>query len=423
MLGTIIHFFFNVIPSWIDFLMSIPHSNDSTPIPFAEINRRCSRLQKTIKEEEIDGILIVQRVDLLYFSGTAQEGILYVPAEGDPVLFIKRYIPRARRESPLSQILPIDSLRDIPGCLMDQYSTLPRTLGLEFDVMPVAEFKFYQKCFPSQKLVDASASILDVRKIKSPWDIQQMEHTAEMSSQTFDHMRQILTPGLSEMAFAGLFENFARDRGHAGKLRVRNYRTEGYSWHVLSGKSGGMTGVLDSPASGEGSSYAFPCGAGKKTISAGEPIMVDFASVLNGFHMDETRMFAIGQMPNKALQAAQAAMAIHQELLDTIKPGMCAHDVFSHALHIAESSGYKESYLGIPGHQVSFIGHGIGYELIEPPIIARAKEDILRPGMTIALEPKFVFENEFSAGIESVFLVTDTGTRLISKTPLEIFIC
>jgi Xaa-Pro dipeptidase len=143
-----------------------------------------------------------------------------------------------------------------------------------------------------------------------------MECSAEMSSQTFDYMRQILTPGLSEMAFAGLFENFARDIGHAGNLRVRNYRTEGYSGHVLSGKSGGMTGVLDSPASGEGSSYAFPCGAGGKKIKTDEPIMVDFASVLNGFHMDETRMFAIGQLPNKALQAARAVMAIHQELLD-----------------------------------------------------------------------------------------------------------
>jgi Xaa-Pro dipeptidase len=87
------------------------------------------------------------------------------------------------------------------------------------------------------------------------------------------------------------------------------------------------------------------------------------------------------------------------------------------------SLGYKESYLGIPGHQVSFVGHGIGYELIERPIIAQAKEDLLLPGMTFALEPKFVFADDFSAGIESVFLVTDTGTRLISKTPVEVFIC
>jgi hypothetical protein len=126
--------------------MRNPHLLNSTPIPFAEINHRCSHLQRIFKKEEIDGVLIVQRVDLLYFSGTAQDGILYVPAEGEPVLFIKRYIPRARKESPLNQIIPIDSLR-------------------------------------------------------------------------------------------------------------------------------------------EGSSFAFPCGAGKKTICAGEPIMVDFASVLNGVHM------------------------------------------------------------------------------------------------------------------------------------------
>jgi Xaa-Pro aminopeptidase len=395
---------------------------DATPIPITEISRRLSHLQKALQGKGIDGALIVQRVDLLYFSGTAQDGALYVPSHGEPTLFIKRYFPRARRESPLNQIVPVNTFRDIADCLMRRYGALPQTLGLELDVMPFAEFQFFQKILPCREVVDASPSILDVRKTKSSWDIQQMECTAEMSSLTFDYMRRVLTPGLSEMAFAGLFENFARNLGHAGKLRVRNYRTEGYSWHVLSGRSGGMTGVLDSPASGEGSSYAFPCGAGHKKISAEEPVMVDFASVLNGFHMDETRMLAIGRMPDKALQAARAAIAIHQELLNTIRPGMCAHDLFSRALHIAKSLGYGKSYLGIPGHQVSFIGHGIGYELIEPPIIAHAKEDLLLPGMTIALEPKFVFEDAFSAGIESVFLITDTGARLITKTPPEIFI-
>ncbi len=403
--------------------MTAPHPTHVTPIPINEINNRCSQLQKSLQKKGIDGALIVQRVDLLYFSGTAQNGALYIPCDGEPVLFIKRYFPRAQKESPLNQIVPIDSFRNLPGRLLDHYSALPRKLGLEFDVMPVAEFQFFQKSFPSQKIVNASPSILDVRKTKSPWDIKQMERTAEMSSLTFEYMCRVLTPGLSEMGFAGLFENFARKRGHAGKLRVRNYRTEAYSWHVLSGRSGGMTGVLDSPASGEGSSYAFPCGAGNKIISTEEPIMVDFASVLNGFHMDETRMFAIGRMPDKALQATRASIAIHQELLDTIKPGLCVHDIFSRALDIARSLGYKKSYLGIPGHQVSFIGHGIGYELIEPPIIAQGKEDILLPGMTFALEPKFVFADNFSAGIESVFLVTDTGARLISKTPVEVFIC
>jgi len=220
-----------------------------------------------------------------------------------------------------------------------------------------------------------------------------------------------------------MFELFARKGGHAGKLRVRNYQTEGYSWYVLSGDSGGMTGVLDSPAIAEGCSYAFPCEAGSRKIRAREPILVDFASTRNGHHMDETRMFAIGKMPQHALEASNAALAIYQDLLETLHPGMIAHDVFRCTVDTATSLGFKDSYLGIPGHQVSFVGHGIGYELIEPPLIAHGRDDRLIPGMTIALEPKFVFADEFSAGIESVFLITETGARLISLTLPEIFIC
>jgi Xaa-Pro aminopeptidase len=72
---------------------------------------------------------------------------------------------------------------------------------------------------------------------------------------------------------------------------------------------------------------------------------------------------------------------------------------------------------------VNFIGHGVGLELVEPPFIARGHSQRLQPGMTIALEPKIVYKNRFSAGIESVFQVTGSGARLISKTPVDIFVC
>ena len=61
--------------------------------------------------------------------------------------------------------------------------------------------------------------------------------------------------------------------------------------------------------------------------------------------------------------------------------------------------------------------------MMAPPIIARSKADILEPGMTFALEPKMNFKDEFSVGVESVFLVTESGARLISKVAVDIFIC
>ncbi|MFC1868802.1 M24 family metallopeptidase, partial [Thermodesulfobacteriota bacterium] len=178
-----------------------------------------------------------------------------------------------------------------------------------------------------------------------------------------------------------------------------------------------------SPASGAGTSVAFPAGAGSKLLSADEPIMIDFGTVLNGYHMDETRMFAIGSMPVKAMKACRAAIEIHNRLLEKVKPGVTVGELFQVSVSLAESLGYADTYLGPPEYKVVFIGHGIGLELVEHPIIAKGRKYRLEPGMTFSLEPKMVFENEFSAGVESVFLVTKTGSQLISKVPVDVFIC
>ena len=393
-------------------------------IPAGEIENRCRNFQKALQKNRLDGALIVQRVDLIYFAGTAQNSVLYLPAEGDPLLLVKKFLPRALKESSIKQILPLPATRDIPKLIEDCCGALPKIMGLELDVMPVNDFHYYRRLFPSCTYEDASPLILGVRMIKSSWEIDQMEKTAEMSRRTFEFMRRTLTPGMTEMEFAAEFEAFARSLGHGGQLRVRNYQTEGYSWHVLSGTSGGMTGLLDSPASGEGTSLAFPCGAGPKAIRADEPVMVDFSSVLNGYHMDETRMFAVGGMPEDAIKACEAAIQVHQDALAYIRPGVTtARDLYARTIEIADSLGYQENYLGIPGYKVSFVGHGVGLELVELPLIARGRETVLEPGMTVALEPKLVFENRFIAGIESVFLVTKTGARLLSKVPPQVFIC
>jgi Xaa-Pro dipeptidase len=392
-------------------------------VPASEIKSRTLNIQRELRQNNIEGLFIVQRVDLFYFSGTAQNGFMYMPAEGEPLLFVKQYLPRAQAESSIADIIKIESITEIPGRIADHCGSLPSVLGFELDVVPVNDFNFYQSLFSAEKCVDASPAILKARRIKSPWEIAQMETTAEMTGKTFAYMRDIIRPGLTEMEFAGMFETYARKLGHGARIRVRHYQTEGYPWHILSGKSGSLPGLLDSPASGEGTSAAFPAGAGHRKLRVDEPIMVDLGSVLNGYHLDETRMFAMNAMPDKAMQTCRAAIEIHNKILEKAKPGATLGELFDLSVRLAEKLGFSHSYLGAPGHKVSFIGHGIGLEIIEPFIIARNRDDQLEPGMTFALEPKFVCENEFTAGIESVFVVTENGSRLISKVPVEVFVC
>ena len=392
-------------------------------VPASEIELRRLNVQQALRQNDIDGLFIVQRVDLFYFSGTAQNGYMYIPAQGQAILFIKQYLPRAVNESSVADIVKIGSIKEIPQLIADRYGRQPQVLGFELDVLPVNDFNFYQSLFKVKNCVDGSPHILKVRRIKSDWEIAQLENTAAMTAKTFEYMRAAIRPGLSEMEFAGMFETYARRLGHGAGIRVRHYQTEGYSWHILSGKNGGMVGLLDSPASGQGTSAAFPVGAGHKKLCANEPIMVDLASVLNGYHLDETRMFAIGSMPAKAMKTCRVAMEIHNAIIEKAKPGITLGELFDHSLRLAAKLGFAKSYLGIPGHKVSFIGHGIGLEIVEPPIIARNRKDRLEAGMVFALEPKLVYENEFCAGMESVFLITETGAHLISKVPVEVFVC
>jgi len=391
-------------------------------VPAAEIENRIRRLQHELGANDLDGMFIVQRVDLLYFSGTAQSGFLYVPAGGDPLLMIKRYAPRARQESPLERLVEIRSVKDVPGLVEEICGNLPKRLGFEKDVVPAREFEFYQALFRGTDCLDGSPLIHRLRMIKSGWELDCMARTAELSAMTFRYMRETIRPGYTETEFGGMAEAFARKMGHGGKLRVRDYQTEGYPWHILSGESGGMPGVLDSPASGEGTSPAFPCGAGFRKIRAHEPVMIDFALIMNGYHMDETRMFSIGPMPKDPDRACRAAIDIHDRVLEAVRPGVRLGDLFRIAEARAEALGVSHAYLGPPGYKVSFIGHGIGLELVEPPIIAAGSDVPLEPGMVFALEPKMVFEGRFTAGIESVFTVTESGHRLLSRTPAEVFV-
>ncbi len=392
-------------------------------VPAAEIEDRLARLQQAIGAEDLEAAFLVQTVDRFYFSGTAQDAFLFVAAEGPPLLFVRRHVPRARAESPLSEILPIESVRRIPELLKKRFGRLPARLGLELDVLPVNDFRFFRDLLAPQDIRDISPRILRLRSRKSAWEIAQLEATAEMSCRTFDFMRRLLAPGMTEMEFAAQAEAFSRRWGHAGVLRVRGFNALGYPGHVLSGPNGGRPGLLDAPATGSGTSCAFPAGAGPRRIRRNEPVLVDFGSVKNGYHLDEARMFAVGGMPEEAMAACRAAIALHDRLIAAAHPGVTGAALFEQAVAFAAAMGYQESFLGPPGHQVRFVGHGIGLELVEPPFLARGHETPLEEDMVLALEPKFVFKDRFAAGVESVFRVTPDGGRLVSRIPVEVFLC
>ena len=390
-------------------------------IPHEEIEERLARVRKGMKLQEIEALLVVQKMDLYYLSGTTQDGILFIPLEGKPLLMIRRELERAKVESPIENVVALNSNRELPSVIKEHSGSLPHSLGLELDVLPVRDYFRLQDLFPSIRLMDSSLIFRDTRKIKTPFEIDLMRAAAEIGLKVYLEAREILEEGMTEIQFAGLLEAAAKRYGHEGLLRVRSLNYEAYSWHVLSGSSGGIVSQSDSPMGGLGLSPAFPVGASLKVIKAHEPILVDFGTCYHGYQVDETRMFTIGKMEQKFIDAYHACREIHDAALEEVRPGADCESIFLKTLRLAEKLGYKESYLGPPGLQTRFIAHGIGLELNELPFIAQGHSYPLEEQMTLAIEPKIVFPGEGSVGLENTVVVTQSGYEVLTNVDQEIF--
>jgi len=386
-------------------------------IPKEELENRLTKLRRGMEKEGIEALLAVQKMDYYYLSGTTQDGLLFVPLEGKPLLMVRREVERARVESPLEEVLELKSVRELPSLIHNRWGRLPQTLGLELDVLPVRDYFRYQDLFPGTRFMDAAPVIRDIRKIKSPFEIELIRVAGDIGKKVYQEAREILKEGMTEIEFGGLLEAAAKRHGHEGLLRVRSLNYEAYTWHVLTGPSGGIVSQSDSPMGGLGLSPAFPVGASLRVMRAHEPILVDFGTCYHGYQADETRMFSIGEMGEKFFDAYNACREIHDAVLDETGPGADCEAIFQKSLRLAEKLGYSDSYLGPPGLQTRFIAHGIGLELNEFPFLAQGQSYPLEEGMTFAVEPKIVFPGEGSVGLENTVVVTRDGYEIL--TPLE----
>lgn len=385
--------------------------------PGKEIERRLARVRRGMEEENIEALLVVQKMDYFYLSGTTQDSVLFVPLEGEAVLMVRRELERAKVDSPLEDVVPLRSLRELPCIIRDHWGRLPETMGLEFDVLPVKEYFRYQKLFPQVRLVDSSSVIRHARKIKTPFEIEMMRRAGEIGRRIYEEARGFLKEGMSEIEFGGLLDTTGKKYGHEGLARVRSMNYEAYTWHVLSGATGSIVSQSDSPMGGLGVSAAFPVGGSLKPMKAGEPILVDFLSTYHGYIVDMTRMFSIGEMEKKFVAAYEACRQIHDAVLAETRPGANCDGLFRKSVALADELGYADSYLGPPGLKTAFVAHGIGLELGEFPYLAEGHDYPLEKGMVFALEPKIVFPREGCAGIENTVVITDDGYEVL--TPLK----
>ena len=389
--------------------------------PKEEIELRLQKVTEEMGRERVEALLVVQKMDCFYLSGTTQDSLLFVPLEGEPLLMVRRELERARVDSPLQNIVGFKSVREVRALIRKHSGGLPETMGLEFDVLPTREYYRYLEIFPETRLLDSSSVMRHARQIKTPFEIEMMRQAGEIGRKIYEEARGFLVEGMTEIEFGGMLDTAGKKYGHEGLARVRSMNYEAYTWHVLSGPSGGIVSQSDSPMGGLGLSPAFPVGGSLKPIRGNEPILVDFLCTYHGYMVDMTRMFSVGKMEKKFVAAYDATRQIHEAVLEDTRPGANCDELFRKSVQVAHELGYEDSYLGPPGLQTTFVAHGIGLELGEFPYLAKGHDYPLEAGMVFALEPKVVFPGEGSVGIENTVVVTEDGYEILTPLDEEIY--
>jgi len=391
--------------------------------PATELQARCVKLQERMAAEGQDAVLMLQNADLFYFTGTVQQGILYVPASGSPVYMVRKDAGRARMECGLEHIVPLKSPRDIPGILGDFSLPLPSAVGLELDVLPVTLFQRLQVALPNCTFVDASPLIRSVRAVKSDYEINIMKDAALQVDRVCQRAKEVIRAGMTDLELAAELELVARRQGHQGITRMRGFNSELFYGHVFSGADSAVPAYVDTPLGGVGLNPSFGQGTSYKTIRENEPITIDFAGAFDGYLVDQTRMFCVGGLPDLLLKAYEDMRSIQARLKEIARPGVTWGAIYDECYGLASELGYQDQFMGNKGAQVSFIGHGIGVEVDEYPFIARGfNSQVLEQKMTFAFEPKAVFAGLGAVAIENTFWVENDGLKHLTFSNEELVI-
>lgn len=370
-----------------------------------ELELKWRRIQQAMRQEEADGCLLTMNMNLYYVSGQVFNGYFYLPAEGRPYWFVKRLtIPETDR------VHAIRKPEQMPDFFQDLGLAMPRKLLLEADELSYHEYIRLQHVFRAEATGNASALIRHIRMIKTPWEIEQMRISARKHEAVYREIPACYRPGMRDIELQIEIEKRMRVHGSLGYFRAFGSNMDIFMGSLLAGENAGEPSPFDFALGGTGMHASGPLGANGTLLREGTTVMADMSGNYTAYQTDMTRVFSIGKLPDRAYRVHRVALEIQARMERTAKPGVPCAELYRDALAMAGQEGLEDCFMGTR-FQAKFVGHGVGLEINELPVLTTRSKDILQPGMTFAFEPKFVLAGIGAVGIENTFLVTDSGVE------------
>jgi Xaa-Pro aminopeptidase len=378
-------------------------------VPRDEIDRRIAHLREGLRGRPVGAVLALQRAEVIYFAGTPQDGIVWIPREGDPVFLVRRDLERARRESPLPGIIPFARPSEIPALLGEHGLRLEGPVGTSLDVLPVKLWQSLSRAL-GVPIEDVSREMRGTRIVKSEWERARVREAGALADGVFAlaraRLREGMREGMREIDLAAEIDAFLIRSGSVAYYRTRGFNLEFPTLCCLAGDSGDWRGAADSPnGAGRGPDPSFGQGSSGRAIGRGEPILVDLGTNRGGYYADTTRVFHLGELPRRFSDAQRVSEEILARAVEDIEGGRPLEEVYVRSVETARGAGLEAEFMG--GSR--FLGHGVGLEIDEWPVVAEGFEEPLPEGAALSLEPKFALPGGI-VGVETTYILE--GGRL-----------
>lgn len=375
-----------------------------------EQQRRVDRVTAAMKAAALDAILLADNASKFYLTGRVYAGYIYIVADGRVVCAVQRPV-----ELDGPEVAYIRKPEELPGVIGDS----PSSLGLELDTMSYNNVERLRAVFPSAVIGNASAVMRTARSIKTAAEVELIRESGVRQERVYRRVPHLYREGMTDIELQVEIERTSRLEGCLGQFRISGDTMELFMGNIIAGDNADAPSPYDFAMGGAGMSPSLPVGANGSEIKPGMTVMVDVNGNYTGYMTDMTRVFSLGDIAPEAVKAHECSRRIHRELEAMGRPGVEARALYDRAVEIAREEGLEHLFMGHRQH-ARFIGHGVGIEINELPVIAPRSRDIIMPGQVIALEPKFVVPGTGAVGIENTYHVTEEGWQCLTNAPEEI---
>lgn len=374
---------------------------------------RHGKVKSLMRSQGIDFALIADNATIYYLTGRVYAG--YVGLYADENIPTQYFV---RRPVDLSGegLAYIRKPEDIPSLLA---SDKVETIGLEFDCQTYSACQRLMKVFAGKNVLNVSGTIRKARSVKTSLELCFLKRSGVIHTNVYERIPSLYQEGMTDLEFQIEIERESRLKGCLGQFRISGGSMELFMANILVGDNADNPTPYDFAMGGAGQDPSLPVGANGSVLKPGVSVMVDCNGNYTGYMTDMTRVFSVGKLTNLAYRAHQCSIDICRALEEIGKPGVEAKDLYNKAIEIAETAGLSDYFMGHK-QKAGFVGHGIGIEINEAPVLAPRSKDVLEAGNVIAIEPKFVIPGVGAVGIENSYVTTNTGLECLTHAPEEI---